>query len=55
MGVKVACKLRSEVLKGDLDDTIFAADFGNLIAGDAPKVYKDPKTFKKRSCEIQTR
>lgn len=45
MGVKAACKPRSEVLKGDLDDTIFAADFGHLIAGDAPKVYKDAKTL----------
>lgn len=44
MGVK-SCRLRPEVLKGDLDDAIFAADFGDLIAGDAPKVYKDAKTF----------
>jgi predicted AAA+ superfamily ATPase len=45
MGVLTSCKLRKEVLKGDLDDAIFAADFGDLIAGKAPKVYGDPKTF----------
>jgi hypothetical protein len=33
------------VLKGDLDDAIFAADFGDLIAGKAPKVYGDARTF----------
>jgi len=45
MGVMDACKPREEVLKGDLDDAIFAADFGNLVARKAPKVYGDPKTF----------
>ena len=40
-----ACKPRKEVLKGDLDDAIFAADFGDLINGDAPKVYGEAKTF----------
>ncbi len=45
MGVMTGCKLRKEVLKGDLDDAIFAADFGDLIAGKAPKVYQDPRTF----------
>ena len=45
MGVLKGCKPRKEVLHGDLDDAIFAADFGNLIAGKAPKVYQDPKTF----------
>ncbi|MCP4041463.1 MAG: hypothetical protein GY731_05820 [Gammaproteobacteria bacterium] len=39
------CKPRKEVLQGDLDDAIFAADFGNLISGNAPKVYKDAATF----------
>ncbi len=34
-----------EVLKGDLDDAIFAADFGDLVAGKAPKVYGDASTF----------
>lgn len=45
MGLLKSCKPRKEVLKGDLDDAIFAADFGDLIAGKAPKVYGDPKTF----------
>jgi hypothetical protein len=42
MGVLTGCKPRQEVLKGDLDDAIFAADFGHLISGKAPKVYGDP-------------
>jgi len=45
MGVLKGCKPRKEVLKGDLDDAIFAADFGDLIEGKAPKVYKDRKVF----------
>lgn len=45
MGVLSGCKPRKEVLKGDLDDAIFAADFGDLIAGKAPAVYGDAKTF----------
>jgi len=45
MGVLTGCKPRKEVLKGDLDDAIFAADFGDLISGKAPKVYGDAKTF----------
>jgi hypothetical protein len=32
-------------LKGDLDDAIFAADFGDLIGGKAPQVYDDAKVF----------
>lgn len=45
MGVLTNCRPRKEVLKGDLDDAIFAADFGDLIDGSAPSVYKDAKTF----------
>ncbi|MCI0333338.1 MAG: DUF499 domain-containing protein, partial [Planctomycetes bacterium] len=45
MGVLAGCKPRDEVLKGDLDDAIFAADFGDLISSRAPKVYGDPATF----------
>ncbi len=45
MGVLTGCKPRKEVLKGDLDDAIFAADFGDLISGQAPKVYGDAATF----------
>ncbi|TAK83982.1 MAG: ATP-binding protein [Betaproteobacteria bacterium] len=40
------CTPRKEVLHGDLDDAIFAADFGSLIAGDrCPEVYRDPGVF----------
>jgi hypothetical protein len=49
MGVLKSCKPRKEVLKGDLDDAIFAADFGDLIAGKAPKVYGDARTFFKNT------
>ena len=35
MGVLKSCKPRKEVLQGDLDDAVFAADFGNLITGKA--------------------
>ncbi len=45
MSVLEGCKPRPEVLKGDLDDAIFAADFGELIAGKAPAVYQDPAVF----------
>ena len=45
MGVLTGCKPRKEVLKGDLDDAIFAAEFGDLISGKAPAVYGDSKTF----------
>jgi len=45
MGVLRGAKPRSEVLKGDLTDTIFAADFGDLIEGDAPPVYGSPAVF----------
>jgi hypothetical protein len=33
------------VLKGDLEDAIFAANFGYVVAGIAPKVYQDPEEF----------
>ncbi len=45
MGVLGGCKPRAEVLEGDLQDEIFAADFGHLIAGRAPKVYSDARIF----------
>lgn len=45
MGVLSACKPRRDVLEGELDDAIFAADFGQVISGNAPKVYQEPKTF----------
>jgi len=40
-----ACKPRQEVLEGELDDAIFAAGFGQLIDGCAPKVYGHAETF----------
>jgi hypothetical protein len=45
MGVLSGCRPRQEVLKGDLNDAIFAADFGDLISGNAPKVYGEARTF----------
>ena len=45
MGVLTGCKPRAEVLGGDLDDAIFAADFGHLIEGTAPEVYRNPAAF----------
>ena len=45
MSVLIACKPRKEILKGDLEDAIFAADFGDLIAEKAPPVYGNAKTF----------
>ena len=45
MGVIQSCKPRKEVLEGDLQDAIFAADFGHVIDGRAPAVYQDPKEF----------
>ena len=45
MSVLKGCKPRKEVLQGDLQDAIFAADFGDMIANKAPAVYNDPKTF----------
>ncbi len=45
MSILKGCTPRFEVLKGDLDDAIFAADFGDLVAGKAPLVYADAKTF----------
>ena len=40
-----ACKPRREVLHGDLDDAIFAAEFGHVVEGCAPGVYQQPKEF----------
>ncbi len=38
------CTPRDEVLKGDLEDALFAADFGFVIEGRARSVYQDPAT-----------
>ena len=47
MGVLTGCRPRREVLEGDLEDAIFAADFGDIVAEDprTPRVYGDPRTF----------
>ena len=45
MGIFDGTNPRVEVLKGDLEDAIFAADFGDLISGSAPMVYRDAVTF----------
>ena len=45
MSILNGCNPREEVLRSDLNDAIFAADFGNLIAGTVPKVYKGRRTF----------
>ena len=43
--VREACTPRAEVLKGDLEDTLFAADFGHVVAGIGPGVYQQPDVF----------
>jgi len=45
MGVLINCRPRPDVLVGDLDDAIFAADFGDLVRDEGPSVYRDAKTF----------
>jgi predicted AAA+ superfamily ATPase len=44
-GVLSSCKPRKEVLEGELNDAMFAAEFRYLINGTAQPVYKDPKLF----------
>ena len=43
--IRETCIPRREVLKGDLEDAIFAADFGYVVANRAPAVYQDPAEF----------
>ena len=43
--IRETCVPRREVLKGDLEDAIFAADFGHVVEGRAPRVYQDPVEF----------
>jgi len=46
VSVLKGCKPCRDVLHGDFDDAIYAADFGNLIAGDrCPEVYRDAGKF----------
>ena len=43
--IRETCIPRDDVLKGDLEDAIFAADFGHVVADRGPEVYKDPAEF----------
>ena len=43
--VRKTCIPREEVIKGDLEDAIFAADFGYVVEGNAPDVYQKPAEF----------
>jgi len=43
--IRETCTPRTEVLKGDLEDAIFAADFGHVVADRAPDVYNHPTQF----------
>jgi hypothetical protein len=45
MGVKTGAKPRPEVLTSDLDDAVFAADFGTVVDGSGVRVYTDARTF----------
>lgn len=47
MGILATCRLRADVLSGDLKDYIFAVEFGDLIASHTgtPEVYRDPQLF----------
>ncbi|AKC83089.1 hypothetical protein IMCC26134_10435 [Verrucomicrobia bacterium IMCC26134] len=45
MSIFAACQPRIEVRQGELNDAIFAADFGDLVAGRAPGVYADAAKF----------
>ena len=45
MGVKSGCRPRVDVLRGELDDAIFAASFDKLTRGEGPLIYRDPALF----------
>jgi len=45
MSIFSSCQPRLEVRQGELNDAIFAADFGDLIAGRSADVYADPAKF----------
>lgn len=40
-----ACVPKEDVLRGSIDDTVFAADLYAVFGGRAPEVYQDPKKF----------
>jgi len=43
--IQHSCVPGPEVLAGDLEDAIFAADFGQVLDGTAPPVYQESTTF----------
>ena len=43
--IREACVPRPKALKGDLQDAIFAANSGRVVAGIAPEVYQKPEVF----------
>jgi len=45
MGVLTGCIPRPDVLVSDLNDNIFAAEFGDLLIGKAAEVYASPRPF----------
>jgi hypothetical protein len=45
MSIFKGCQPRIEVRQGELDDKIFAADFGDLVSGRAADVYADSEKF----------
>lgn len=53
MPVPKGCKPRADVLQGDLNDKIFAADFGEVLDEVAPDVYSDPGKFFKNTHPAQ--
>jgi len=45
MGILSSCQPRPEVLRGEMTDAIFAADFGDLVNREAPRVYQEAANF----------
>ncbi len=43
--VRQACQPRDEVLRSDLEDALFAAKFGHVVANEGAAVYRDAETF----------
>lgn len=45
MSIYEGCQPRNEVLVSELSDALFAADFGDVVAGKANPVYREATTF----------
>lgn len=43
MSIYDGCTPRQEVLTAELSDTLFAADFGDVVSGKAHPVYQDAR------------